>query len=53
MGDAGDVHVDALAVERDALGHEAFALPLPHRQAAVGADDAPPGKIVGDPLGRQ
>jgi hypothetical protein len=28
-----------------------LALLLPHRQAAVGADDSPPGKVVGDLLG--
>jgi hypothetical protein len=43
VGDADDVHVDAVAVEGDALGHQVFSLPLPHREAAVGADDAPPG----------
>ena len=32
MGDAGDVHFDAVAVERNALGHQVFALPLPHRE---------------------
>lgn len=51
MGDAGDVHVDAVAVEGDALGHQVLALPLPDREAAVGADDAPPGEAVGDLLG--
>ena len=53
MRDAGDVHVDPLAVERDALGHQVFALPLPHREAAVGADDAPPRHVVGVLLGRE
>jgi hypothetical protein len=51
--DAGDVHVDPLAPEGNALGQEVFALPLPHREAAIGADDAPPGGVVGDPLGRE
>lgn len=53
MGDAGDVHVDPLAPEGDALGLEMFALPLAHREAAVGADDAPPRKVVGNLLGRE
>jgi hypothetical protein len=51
--DAGDVHVDALAVEGDALGHQVFALPLPHREAPVGADDAPPRDVRGMLLGRE
>jgi hypothetical protein len=51
--DAGDVHVDALAVEWDPLGHQAFALPLPHRKAAVGSDHSPPGEVVGMLLGRE
>jgi hypothetical protein len=46
VGDAGDVEVDAVAPEGDALGPEALALLLPHREAAVGADDAPPGEVV-------
>jgi hypothetical protein len=50
--DAGDVHVDALAVERDALGHQMFALPLPHREAPVGSNDPPPRNVVGM-LGRE
>jgi hypothetical protein len=53
VGDAGDVHVDPLAPEGDALGLEMFALPLPHREAAVGAHDPPPGDIVGVLLSRQ
>jgi hypothetical protein len=53
VGDAGDVHVDALAVEGDALGHQVFALPLPNREAAVGAHDPPPGGAIGDLLGRE
>jgi hypothetical protein len=53
VGDAGDVEVDALALEGDALGPEAPALLLPHRQAAIGADDAPPGEVVGDLVGRE
>jgi hypothetical protein len=51
VGDAGDIHVDALAVEGDALGHQVFALPLPHREAAIGADDAPPRSVIRDLLG--
>jgi hypothetical protein len=46
-GDAGDVEIDAVALEGDALRPEALALLLPHRQAAVGADDSPPGQVVG------
>ena len=53
MGDAGEVEVDAVALEGDALGPEALALLLPHREAAVGADDAPPGEVVGELLGRE
>jgi len=49
--DAGDVEVDAVAFEGDALGPEASALLLPHRQAAVGADDAPPGQVGGNLFG--
>jgi phage-related protein len=51
--DAGDVHVDALAVEGDTLGRQVLALPLPHREAAIGAHDAPPGSAIGDLLGRE
>jgi hypothetical protein len=51
--DPSDVHVDALAVEWDTLGHQVFALPLPHREAAVGADDPPPRSVIGDLLGRE
>jgi hypothetical protein len=53
VGDPGDVHVDALAVEGDALGHQMFALPLPDREAAVGADDPPPRGVIWDLLGRE
>ena len=53
MGDAGGVEIDALALEGDALGPEASALLLPHRQAAVGADDTPPREVVGDLVGRE
>ena len=53
VGDAGDFEVDAVTFEGDALGPEAPALLLPHRQAAVGTDDAPPGQILRDLLGRQ
>lgn len=53
VGDAGDVQIDAVALEGDALGPEAPALLLPDRQGAVGADDAPPGEIVGDLVGGQ
>jgi hypothetical protein len=53
VGDAGDVHVDALAVEGDALGHQVFALALTDGEAAVGADDAPPGEVIGDLLSRE
>jgi hypothetical protein len=49
--DAGEVEVDPLPLERDALGPETPALLLPHRQRAVGADDPPPGKAVGNPPG--
>ena len=47
VGDAGDVHVDAFVAgaEGDSLGPEAPALLLPDRQAAVGADDSPPGDL--------
>jgi hypothetical protein len=51
VGDAGEVEVDAVALERDALGPEALALLLPHRQGSVGADDAPPRQIVGQLVG--
>ena len=51
MRDAGEVEVDASALERDALGPEASALLLPHRERAVGADDAPPGEAVGELFG--
>jgi hypothetical protein len=51
--EARDVHVDALAFEGDALGLEVFALPLPHRKAAVGADHPPPRDVVGMLLGRE
>jgi hypothetical protein len=53
VGDAGDVHVDPVAPERDALRQQMLALPLPYGQAAVGADYAPPGSVVGVLLGRQ
>jgi hypothetical protein len=51
VGDAGDVEVDPVPLEGDALGPEASALLLPYRQRAVGADDAPPGNVVGDLAG--
>jgi phage-related protein len=51
--DAGGVHVDTLAVEGDALGHQVFALPLPYREAAVGAHDPPPREVVGMLLARE
>jgi phage-related protein len=47
VGDAGDVHVDSLALKGDALGLEVLALALPDREAAVGADDPPPRHVVG------
>jgi hypothetical protein len=50
VGDAGNVHVDAVAVEGDALGHQVLALPVPHGEAAVGANDAPPREVVGNLL---
>jgi hypothetical protein len=53
VGDAGGVEVDAVAFEGDALGPETLALLLPHRQGAVGADDAPPGEVVGELVGRE
>jgi hypothetical protein len=46
--DAGEVEVDPVAPERDALGPEPSALLLPHRERAVGADDPPPGQAIGD-----
>jgi hypothetical protein len=51
VGDPGDVEVDTVALERDALRPEALALLLPHRQRAVGADDPPPGEVIGDLVG--
>jgi hypothetical protein len=51
VGDAGDVHVDPVALEGDALRQQMLALPLPHREAAVGADDSPPGSVVGVLMG--
>jgi hypothetical protein len=51
--DASDVEVDPVSFEGDALGPEASALLLSHRQRAVGADDAPPGDIVRMPAGRE
>jgi hypothetical protein len=51
--DAGEVEIDAVALEGDALGPEAPALLLSHREAAVGADDAPPGKVRRVLLGRE
>jgi hypothetical protein len=53
VGDAGDGHVDAVAIEGDALGHQVLTLPPPHREAAVGADDSPPREAVGNLLGRE
>jgi len=53
VGDAGDVEVDTGAFEGDALGPEASALLLAHRQGAVGADDAPPGEVGGELPGRE
>ena len=50
---SGDIHVDPLAPEGNALGQEVLALPLPHREAAIGADDSPPRGVVGDLLGRE
>jgi len=46
VGDAGDRHVDAVALEGDALGPEAFALAWADGEGAVGADHAPPGKVA-------
>jgi len=51
--DAGEVEIDAVAFEGDALGPEASALLLPHCEGAVGADDPPPGKVVGTLPGRE
>lgn len=51
MRDTGDFKVDFVAFERDTLGPEPPALLLPYRQRAVGADDAPPGNVVGDLAG--
>jgi len=48
--DAGEVEIDPIALEGDALRPEPSALLLPHRQGPVGADDAPPGDVVGDLL---
>jgi hypothetical protein len=53
VGDAGDLEVDPVPLEGDALGPEPAALLLPHREAAVGADDAPPREAVGHLLGRE
>jgi hypothetical protein len=49
--DARDVEVDLVAFEGDTLGPEPLPLLLPHRQRAVGADDAPPRDVVGDLAG--
>jgi hypothetical protein len=51
--DASDVEVDLAALERDTLGPEPLPLLLPHREAAVGADDAPPRDVIGVPAGRE
>jgi hypothetical protein len=51
VGDADEVQIDAVALEGDALRPESSALLLSHRQRAVGADDPPPGKVVGDLMG--
>jgi hypothetical protein len=53
VGDAGDVHVDAVAAEGDALGQQALALSPADREAAVGLDDTPPREVAGVPLGRE
>jgi hypothetical protein len=51
--DAGEVEVDPVPLERNALGPEPLSLLLPHRQRAVGADDPPPGEAVGNLPGGQ
>jgi uncharacterized protein YdeI (YjbR/CyaY-like superfamily) len=44
----GAVQVDAVAPHRDALREQELALPPPHRQAAVGSDDAMPRQVIVD-----
>jgi hypothetical protein len=51
--DPGGIEVDPVAVEGNALVPEQLPLPLPHREAAVGADDPPPGDVVGVLAGRE
>jgi hypothetical protein len=53
VGNAGEVEIDSVALERDALAPEASALLLTHREAAVGAHDSPPRKVFGQLAGRE
>jgi hypothetical protein len=51
MRDAGDLKIDLVAFERDALGPEPLPLLLSYGQGAVGADHAPPRQAVRDLAG--